>query len=92
MRLTQVVICVTGIQFLLRDYASATQLDFDSDSATDLYTDVDMLIPAAFENQITSETASNIKALNEMGVSVVLNILANAGGITVSYFEWIQNL
>ena len=90
--MTQAVICVAGNQFLLRDYAFANQLDFDSDSATDLYTDVDMLIPAALENQITSETASNIKTLNEMGVCVVPNILANAGGVTVSYFEWIQNL
>jgi glutamate dehydrogenase (NADP+) len=29
--------------------------------------------------------------LNEKGVLVVPDILANAGGVTVSYFEWIQN-
>ncbi|MEM3072876.1 MAG: Glu/Leu/Phe/Val dehydrogenase [Candidatus Bathyarchaeia archaeon] len=32
------------------------------------------------------------KALFEKGVFVVPDILANAGGVTVSYFEWVQNL
>jgi len=30
--------------------------------------------------------------LNEKGVFIVPDILANAGGVTVSYFEWVQNL
>ncbi len=30
--------------------------------------------------------------LNEKGIFVVPDILANAGGVTVSYFEWVQNL
>jgi len=29
--------------------------------------------------------------LNEKGILVVPDILANAGGVTVSYFEWVQN-
>jgi glutamate dehydrogenase/leucine dehydrogenase len=72
--------------------------------------DVDILIPAAIENQITNKNADRIKAslilelangpttpeadkkLNQRDVIVVPDILANAGGVTVSYLEWIQNL
>jgi glutamate dehydrogenase/leucine dehydrogenase len=32
-----------------------------------------------------------IAALQEKGIMVVPDILANAGGVTVSYFEWVQN-
>ncbi len=32
------------------------------------------------------------KVLNEKGIFTVPDILANAGGVTVSYFEWVQNL
>jgi len=71
--------------------------------------DVDILIPAALENQITEKNAENIKAkiivevangpttieadtiLNKKNKIVVPDILANAGGVTVSYFEWVQN-
>jgi glutamate dehydrogenase (NAD(P)+) len=30
--------------------------------------------------------------LNERGITIVPDILANAGGVTVSYFEWVQDL
>ena len=71
--------------------------------------DCDLLVPAATENQITSENAERIKAtlivegangpttaiatemLDERGVMIVPDILANAGGVTVSYFEWVQD-
>ena len=36
-------------------------------------------------------TANADSILNDLGVMVVPDILANAGGVTVSYFEWVQN-
>ncbi|MHB1051081.1 MAG: Glu/Leu/Phe/Val family dehydrogenase [Bacteroidota bacterium] len=36
-------------------------------------------------------TAKADPILNERGIIVVPDILANAGGVTVSYFEWVQN-
>ncbi|MBP0001271.1 MAG: Glu/Leu/Phe/Val dehydrogenase [Cyanobacteria bacterium SID2] len=71
--------------------------------------DVDVLIPAALENQITLDNANDIRAkyifevangpidssadgvLERRGIYVVPDILVNAGGVTVSYFEWLQN-
>ena len=71
---------------------------------------VDVLVPAALENQITARNATRIQAkvviegangpttpdadlvLERRGVVVVPDILANAGGVTVSYFEWVQDL
>ncbi len=41
-------------------------------------------------NGPTTPSADNV--LNEKGVTVVPDILANAGGVTVSYFEWVQNI
>lgn len=70
---------------------------------------VDILVPAALENQITQDNAPRVKAkmvvelangpttpeadaiLFKNGVIVLPDILANAGGVTVSYFEQVQN-
>ena len=70
--------------------------------------DVDVLIPAALENQITQANAEDVKAkyifevangpinsdadkiLKEKEIYVFPDILVNAGGVTVSYFEWVQ--
>ena len=40
-------------------------------------------------NGPTSASADPI--INEKGIMVVPDILANSGGVTVSYFEWVQN-
>src|SRR6476659_7252536 len=82
----------------------------ESISGADLLTlKVDVLLPAALENVITTRNAGDVKAriicegangpttaaadsmLDENGVFVIPDILANAGGVTVSYFEWVQD-
>lgn len=73
--------------------------------------DVDILIPAALENQITSDNVAKIsksvriiaegangpttpeadKVINERGIFLIPDFLANAGGVTCSYFEQVQS-
>jgi glutamate dehydrogenase len=75
-----------------------------------LESEVDVLVPAAVENQITEKNAKKIRAelvvegangpttpvadgiLQSNGIRVVPDILANSGGVLVSYLEWVQNL
>ena len=70
----------------------------------------DILIPAAFENQIVKANASSVKAkviiegangpttpdadeiLGDNGIFIVPDVLANTGGVIVSYLEWVQGL
>jgi glutamate dehydrogenase (NAD(P)+) len=97
-----------GVQ-LLKDYNTMKNEEFISNEQL-LELDVDILIPAALENQIHGDNADKIhadiivegangpvtkkadKILEEKNVIVVPDILANSGGVIVSYFEWVQGI
>jgi glutamate dehydrogenase (NAD(P)+) len=86
-------------------FAGAEDLDLEDA----LFTECDVLIPAATENVIHSGNADRLRCkilcegangpttpladeiLAEKKVFVIPDILANAGGVTVSYFEWVQD-
>ncbi len=79
------------------------------DQADVLTTECEFLVPAALENQITTENADRIRTriivegangpttheadeiLRAKGIIVIPDIFANGGGVTVSYFEWVQD-
>jgi glutamate dehydrogenase (NAD(P)+) len=97
-----------GLQ-LFKNYDKKKNDDYISNEKL-LELDVDVLIPAALENQINSDNADKIRAdvivegangpvtkkadkiLDENKVVVVPDILANSGGVIVSYFEWVQGI
>ena len=72
--------------------------------------EMDILIPAALEGQITRQRAEKLHCrlvlegangptfpeaddvLTSRGVTVVPDVVCNAGGVTVSYFEWVQDM
>jgi glutamate dehydrogenase (NAD(P)+) len=72
--------------------------------------EVDVLVPAAMEGQLTRQNADRVRAkvvaegangpttpeadaiLESKGILVIPDILCNAGGVVVSYFEWVQSL
>ena len=74
-----------------------------------LFRPCDILVPAATENQITTQNAQRVDCkilcegangpttahadpiIQEKGIFVIPDILGNAGGVTVSYFEWVQD-
>ncbi|MEO1211736.1 MAG: Glu/Leu/Phe/Val dehydrogenase [Cyanobacteria bacterium J06638_20] len=101
-RRLQAVYCQGTVCSLVNDHAIITNEQL-------LELEVDVLVPAALENQITAQNADRIKApfifeiangpitsdadaiLEQNGIQVFPDILVNAGGVTVSYFEWVQN-
>lgn len=74
-----------------------------------LFRPCDILVPAATENQITTENAHRVDCkilcegangpttsyadpiIEQKGIFIIPDILGNAGGVTVSYFEWVQD-
>lgn len=94
------------------DFAKAEKLGYEPIPGSEwLADDVDILIPAAMENQITANTVEHIsqrvrfiiegangptapeadEQLATRGIVTIPDFLANAGGVTCSYFEQVQS-
>jgi glutamate dehydrogenase (NAD(P)+) len=106
-------ISIEGLRQHMNEYGGVTGYPYGTyveNGRSLLELECDILIPAALENQITSENAEGIKApliveaangpvtfnadktLREKGIVILPDFFANAGGVTVSYFEWIKNI
>jgi glutamate dehydrogenase len=93
------------------DKAKAKALGYEvADAEAWIQQDVDILVPAALENQINAETVQKISArvkvvaegangpttpeadevFKKKNIFVIPDFLANAGGVTCSYFEQVQ--
>lgn len=101
--------CKNNKTWLLKGLEKNTKCEKLDDPMKLLELQVDILIPAALENQITEENAPNIKAkiiaecangpvtpdaddiLEKKKIFIIPDVLCNAGGVTVSYLEWVQN-
>ncbi len=102
-------VCAGNRRWVLEGLENHANVQKMHDPMKLLELEVDILIPAALENQITEENAPNVKArmiaecangpitveadeiLDSKGVFIIPDILCNAGGVTVSYLEWVQN-
>jgi len=113
---TATIVCERGIDIpALLEYAAEHRALKGFPGATEIETEalfdqqMDIFVPAALENQVTSERARRLTCrlvleaangpttpnsetvLAERQIEVCPDILANAGGVIVSYFEWLQN-
>lgn len=93
----------------LKEFKSTSGQDIFDAPEKVLYTNCDVLIPAALDNVITKDNVDqiNTKVILELannpvsgaaetilslrGVDVLPDVLVNAGGVVVSYYEWVQN-
>lgn len=94
-----------NINFADYDFPAYTRISNDEL----LEISVDVLVPAALENQITKDNADKIQTslvlemangpisnewaelLEQRNIPVIPDVLANSWGVTVSYFEQVQN-
>lgn len=101
--------CQNNKTWVLEGLEKKTKCEKMPDPMKLLELEVDILIPAALENQITEENAPRVKAkiiaecangpvtpeaddiLEKNKIFIIPDILCNAGGVTVSYLEWVQN-
>lgn len=104
----EILTFVDGGKNLLKDYQAEGVKHISNEELLEL--PVDVLIPAALENQLNAENAEKVQAkyvveaangpttleadeiFKKRGITLVPDILANAGGVVVSYFEWVQNI